>query len=68
MTDNILPDHTHCVLCDEPIPVGEEFCSDKCRDEFQAKVTKEARRMNLFYVGAIAIVVIISLAVFFLGG
>ena len=68
MTDNILPDHTHCVLCDEPIPVGEEFCSDKCRDEFQTKVKKEARRMNMFYVAAIAIVVLISLLVFFLGG
>ena len=67
MTD-ILPDHTHCILCDEPIPVGEEYCSDKCKDEYTSKVKKEARRMNYFYIAAIAIVLLISLAVYFLGG
>ena len=67
MTD-ILPDHTHCIMCDDPIPVGEEFCSDKCKDEYRAKVKKETRRMNLFYVGAIAAVILISLMVLLLGG
>jgi predicted nucleic acid-binding Zn ribbon protein len=67
MTD-ILPDHTHCIMCDEPIPVGEEYCSDKCKDEYQSKVKKEARRMNYFYIAAIAIVVLISLAFYFLSG
>ena len=27
MTD-ILPDHSHCINCDDPIPVDEKFCSD----------------------------------------
>ncbi len=67
MTD-ILPDHTHCIMCDEPIPVGEEYCSDKCKDEYQSKVKGEARRMNYFYIAAIAIVVLISLAFYFLSG
>jgi predicted nucleic acid-binding Zn ribbon protein len=67
MTD-ILPDHTHCIMCDEPIPVGEEFCSDKCNEEYRSKVKKEARRMNYFYIGAIAIVLLISLALYFLSG
>jgi len=67
MTD-ILPDHTHCIMCDEPIPVGEEYCSDKCKDEYQSKVKKEARRMNYFYIAAIAIVLLISLAFYFLSG
>ena len=67
MTD-ILPDHTHCTICDEPIPVGEEFCSDMCKDDYRSKVKKEARRMNYFYVAAITIVILISLAVYILGG
>jgi predicted nucleic acid-binding Zn ribbon protein len=67
MTD-ILPDHTHCIMCDEPIPVGEEYCSDKCKDEYQSKVKREARRMNYFYIAAIAIVLLISLAFYFLSG
>ena len=66
MTD-ILPDHSHCAMCDEPIPVGEEFCSDKCKDEHKSKVKKESIRMNFFYIAAIVIVVIISLAVYLLG-
>jgi predicted nucleic acid-binding Zn ribbon protein len=67
MTD-ILPDHTHCIMCDETIPVGEEFCSDMCRDEYRTKAKKEARRMNYFYVAAITIVILISVAVYMLGG
>jgi predicted nucleic acid-binding Zn ribbon protein len=55
-------------MCDDPVPVGEEFCSDKCKDEYRSKVKKEARRMNYFYIAAIAIVVLISLAVYILGG
>jgi predicted nucleic acid-binding Zn ribbon protein len=54
-------------MCDEPIPVGEEFCSDKCKDEHKSKVKKESMRMNFFYIAAIVIVVIISLAVYLLG-
>jgi predicted nucleic acid-binding Zn ribbon protein len=67
MTD-LLPDHTHCSMCDEPIPVGEEYCSDECKDEYNSTVKKEARRMNYFYAAAISIVLGISLAVYFLGG
>lgn len=67
MTD-ILPDHTHCILCDEPIPVGEDYCSDKCKDEYRSKIKKEARRMKYFYIAAIAIVLLISLTVYFLSG
>ncbi len=67
MTD-ILPDHTHCIMCDEPIPVGEEFCSEKCKEEYHTKVKKEASRMNYFYIAAIAIVVLITAAIYFLGG
>ncbi len=67
MTD-ILPDHAHCIMCDDPISVGEEFCSDGCKEEHQSKVKKEARKMNYFYIAAIAIVVLISLVVYVLGG
>jgi predicted nucleic acid-binding Zn ribbon protein len=66
MTD-ILPDHSHCATCDDPIPVGEEYCSDKCKDEHDAKVKKESMRMNFFYIAAIAAVILIAVAVFFLG-
>ena len=67
MTD-ILPDHSHCRTCDEPTPVGEEFCSDQCKDEHQSKVKKESRRMNYFYIGAIVVVVVFALVVYLLGG
>jgi predicted nucleic acid-binding Zn ribbon protein len=67
MTD-ILPDHSHCINCDDPIPVDEKFCSDLCKDEYESKAKKESRRMNYFYIAAIAIVIIISLAVYVLGG
>ena len=67
MTDN-LPDHSHCIMCDEPIPAKEEFCSDECKEKYRSKVKKEAGRMNYFYIAAIVVVLIISFTVYFLGG
>ena len=47
-----LPPHSHCFYCDNPIPEGEEFCSEECMNALKAKRKKESRRMLYFYVGA----------------
>ena len=58
-----LPPHSHCVYCDEPIPEGQEFCSDECKNAFMAKRKKTSRRMAIFYIGAaIAFMVIAIMA------
>ena len=66
MTD-ILPDHSHCAMCDDPIPVGDEYCSDKCKAEHEAKAKKESMRMNYFYIAAVAAAIIIAVAIYYFG-
>jgi predicted nucleic acid-binding Zn ribbon protein len=47
-----LPPHSHCFYCDDPIPEGEQFCSEDCKNALRTKRKKESRRMLFFYVGA----------------
>jgi len=54
-----LPEHYHCINCDNPMPTDEEFCSEKCLQEKEAG-EKRARRQTMFFY-AIAIVALIAL-------
>jgi predicted nucleic acid-binding Zn ribbon protein len=47
-----LPPHSHCINCDEPIPEGEDFCSEECKKELMDKRKKNSRNMAFFYIGA----------------
>jgi predicted nucleic acid-binding Zn ribbon protein len=54
---DILPDHDHCRVCDEPVEKGEEFCSELCKNEHAAQQRKERNR-NWIFMAAVAIVLI----------
>lgn len=56
MTD-LLPEHDHCLVCDDPVDLGQKFCSEKCADDFKVETKKEKLKSYLFLV-AIGIVVI----------
>jgi predicted nucleic acid-binding Zn ribbon protein len=56
-----LPQHDHCLACDDPIEVGERFCSDKCRLEHEAELRKERNRNILFFSVVIVLFVVIML-------
>ena len=38
-----LPEHSHCTHCGDPIPFGEFFCNDECREKHR----KETLRTNI---------------------
>lgn len=38
-----LPEHSHCACCGDPIPYGQAFCGDECREKHR----RETRRTNL---------------------
>jgi predicted nucleic acid-binding Zn ribbon protein len=44
-----LPDHSHCIYCGDPIPFGEEYCDEECRQKEQARVAAEKKRDYIFY-------------------
>ena len=55
-----LPEHSHCGYCGDPVPFGEEFCSEICREAHAARERKEKLREYAFYIGAAASVAIIA--------
>lgn len=57
----ILPNHSHCGYCGNPIAYGEEFCDDDCRQLRKAEDKMEKRKDIIFY-GAIALSLIAILA------
>ena len=58
----VLPNHSHCKYCGNPIAYGEEYCDDDCRELFKAEESVERKKDILFY-GAIAVSLVAILAV-----
>ena len=56
----LLPDHDHCKNCDDPVNLGEKFCSDLCRDKYESERRKERNQNYLFF----AVVIILLVTVF----
>jgi predicted nucleic acid-binding Zn ribbon protein len=63
----VLPLHDHCAVCDDPIEVGERFCSDKCRLEHEKELRKERNKNTLFMVVVIGLFAAIAAGYYFLG-
>jgi predicted nucleic acid-binding Zn ribbon protein len=55
---DILPDHDHCKKCDDPVDKGEQFCSELCKDRYDAEQRKEKNR-NYLFIGLVAIALIV---------
>ena len=55
-----LPDHAHCLQCDNAIALGQEFCSEACKQTHFDKVRKENRRNLIFIVIVVVVFVIIG--------
>lgn len=60
-----LPEHGHCVNCDDPIPFKEYFCSDECSEEYASDV-REAKRLDTRFYLLMAVSIAVIAAVTFL--
>jgi len=57
-----IPQHVHCNMCWKAIPVGETFCSDECREKYQA-MKKKGRILwyiMLFLIVAFSVLILVS--------
>lgn len=45
----VLPNHSHCKYCGDPVPFGSEYCDDDCRDLHKAEKGVERKKDILFY-------------------
>lgn len=55
---SMLPEHSHCLNCDEPVDEGQEYCSDKCRQKFEDDAKKD-RTKNTIFLGLAAVALIV---------
>jgi len=62
---SLLPEHSHCQYCDEPVDEGQEFCSDECRENFRAEARTERNRNMMFYLLAAIALTVVTLLVMF---
>ena len=58
----VLPNHSHCRYCGNPIDYGEEFCDDDCGDLDRAERAVERKKDIIFY-GAIVVSLVAILVV-----
>jgi predicted nucleic acid-binding Zn ribbon protein len=59
MTEKILQ-HKHCSICSKAIPVDEPFCSDECKEKWDAMMKKRKMMMYIMY-GMIAVFIVLIL-------
>lgn len=57
MAEKILQ-HKHCPICGRAILTEEEYCGDKCKNDFESMIRKRKILMYLMY-GAIFLFVMI---------
>lgn len=48
MVEKIL-NHKHCQVCGDAIPADERFCTDECREKYEAMIKKKRIWMYVFY-------------------
>jgi predicted nucleic acid-binding Zn ribbon protein len=41
--------HTHCQICGKAIPLSETFCSEECKQKYQAMVKKRKTLVYIMY-------------------
>ncbi len=58
MTEKILQ-HKHCNICGKAIPVDETFCSDECKEKWNAMVKKRKMMMYIMYGMILVFIVLI---------
>ena len=63
-----LPEHSHCKYCGDPVPFGEEYCGEECREADRERDRKEKNKDIAFYAVSIATIAVIIAAGFLLRG
>jgi predicted nucleic acid-binding Zn ribbon protein len=63
---DILPEHDHCVVCDDPVDVGKVYCSDICKEKREKEAKKQKNKNLLFFAAVGVLFVVLTLGAYFL--
>jgi len=58
---SLLPEHSHCLHCDDPVDEGQEYCSDECKAAAESESRRERNRNMIFF--GIAAVLLIAITI-----
>ena len=59
-----LPEHSHCENCGDPVPFGEQFCSEDCSRKY-VKEEQDAKNKDIrFYAVLAGVIVIVAIAAY----
>lgn len=51
------PEHSHCLVCGRPVPLGTTFCSEQCEGTFQAQRRRQ-RRTSWVFMGVLVAIML----------
>ena len=57
---SLLPEHSHCLSCDAPVDVGQEYCSEECRAKAETEARRERTRTIAFLGLATAVLIVVA--------
>jgi len=60
---SLLPEHSHCLHCDDPVDVDQDYCSEECKVAAENEAKKERTRNMVFFGLAAVILIAITIAV-----
>ncbi|MEM3341279.1 MAG: DUF2116 family Zn-ribbon domain-containing protein [Thermoplasmata archaeon] len=53
-----VPVHKHCLTCQNPIPIKNDFCSTDCKEAYEGKVSKNKMWLYI-WLGLMVLVILL---------
>ncbi len=56
--------HKHCRICQKPVPLEEDFCSEKCREEYDDLLSSRKKKQYIVYALLVVLLIVMVLTVY----
>lgn len=59
-----IPQHTHCQICRKAVATQEPFCSEECKQQYEAMKKRNRLWVYVMYALMVFIIIVIVLSAF----
>ncbi len=56
--------HKHCRICQKPVPLDEDFCSEECKDEYDDLLSSRKKKQYVVYGLLIVLFIVMILTIY----
>jgi len=56
--------HKHCRICQKPVPLDEDFCSEKCKEEYDDLLSSRKKKQYIVYGLLIVLFIVMILTIY----